>query len=656
VKKTNFLAGMLTGVIVCLSVLLVAGWLLFEQYEKSRPQPAPQPAARRESIADYLPALKAAKTPADMLAALDKIIALRPGDAAARASKGDLLMELGDYAGALSAYDAALAREPSNAQLYFSRAVPKFILGDYAGAASDLGFAVRLNPQMAQAYYNRGVANMNMLQIPPAALDFARARDLFAGFGDATGARDAAAALRLADNYLAASKPAARGKKRGAAPAGALAQKPAAALAIKRGDETAAKRREQLISSLNAAMEGPTGALEKFKAAAAVNRKGDMPAPADFAAYDAALRKAVSDSREKPPAAPQNTLDYIASSKKKFAAGDYKGAAADLSAVIAKSPEQASLYAERARAHAAGNDLQAALADINKAVSLDGKDASSWLQKAQLESALGNNKAALEAAKKAKKVFDEQGNAQGSQAAQNEINRQQGRARLGMKSDGQMEKLFTAATQSYEKGDYKAARDNFSRMIELQPKEAGNYYNRGLAFMQEDNIKDAIKDFAKADEIKPDANTKLALANALSADGQNDAALKNLNDAEKLAPDNEKIPVSKAMLKARAGDIEGAIADAKAAAGREDAGPAANALLGSLYYSRLPLDKVDNSNVSEYINNFEASISSFDSAIRQAGNTAAPAYLQELREKREQSAEILRQLRAFAAQFEQLDN
>ncbi|MDR1123617.1 MAG: tetratricopeptide repeat protein [Elusimicrobiota bacterium] len=649
-KKTNFLAGMFTGVIVCLSILLVVGWLLFEQYEKSRLQPPQRSdAARRESIADYLPALTAPKTPADMLAALDKIIALRPGDAAARAAKGDLLAELGDYAGALRAYDEAIALEPSNAQLYFSRAIPKFMLGDYAGAAGDLGFAVSLNPQMAQAYYNRGVANMNMAQIMPASLDFARARDLFAGAGNIAGAGDAAAALRLADSYLASSKTTARGKRKGASANGAASQKPAQTLTIKRGDETAAKRREQLVSSINAAMKGPNGALEKFKANAAINRKGDMPAPADFAAYDAALRKTVADSRNKAPSAePQNILEYMASAKKKSAAGDYKGAVADLSAAISSSPDQAHLYTERARALAADNDLPAALADINKALSLDGNNASSWLQKAQLESALGNNKAALEAAKKAKGIFDELRNPAGSQAAQNEINRQQGRARQAMKNDGQLEKLFTSATQAYEKGDYKAARDDFGRMIKLQPKEAGNYHNRGLTKMHLGDVKEAINDFTEALKRKPnDAGTMLARANALAEDGQFDAALMDIRNARKIAPDNEQLPTTEAMIKAKTGDIEGAITAAKAADSS-----AADALLGSLYASRLPLEDVSQSNVNNYISNFEASVRSFDSAIaRMENDGAAPDRLKDLQKNRAQAAEILQQLRAFATQF-----
>ncbi|MDR0734829.1 MAG: tetratricopeptide repeat protein [Elusimicrobiota bacterium] len=567
-KKTNFLVGMLTGVVVCLSIVIVVGWLLFERYEKSRQQqPAPrQTDARRESIADYLPALTAAKTPADMLAALDKIIALRPNDAAAHAAKGDLLAELGDYAGALRAYDTALALEPSNAQFYFSRAIPKFMLGDYAGAASDLGFAVRLNPQMAQAYYNRGVANMNMLQIPPAALDFARARDLFASFGDAAGARDAASALRRADNYLASSKQAARGKKRGgnAASGNASAQKPAQTLAIKRGDETAAKRREQLISSLNAAIEGPKGALEKFKANAAVNLKGDMPAPDDFAAYDAALRKTVADSRGKAPAAPQNTLDYMSSAKKKSAAGDYKGAVSDIDKAIAMSPDNAALYEQRAAFNEKQGDAAHAIKDLTKALELAPENAAARAARAKLRSDMGDIKGALEDIGKAKELYA----AQGKQKEYDEAKRQEDELRENqrmitkrMVKDRELVELNDQANAAFENKNFKKAEELYKKLLEKEPNNSGFAYNLAATQANQGKYKEALENTDKSIKNNPNFIDAPILKSKLQEIlGDHDGAQKTLDDAGNRVggADNQKLQAAQEEKIQRENEIKNA--------------------------------------------------------------------------------------------------
>jgi tetratricopeptide (TPR) repeat protein len=419
---------------------------------------------------------------------------------------------------------------------------------------------------MAQAYYNRGVANMNMMQIPPAVQDFARARDLFARFGDAAGAREAASALKLADNYLASSKQAARGKKRGgnAASGNAAAQKPAQILAIKRGDETSAKRREQLISSLSAAMDGPTGALEKFKTNAAVNRKGDMPAPADFAAYDAALRKTVADNRNKSHTAPQNALDYMASAKKKSAAGDYKGAVSDIDKAIAMSPDNAALYEQRAAFNEKQGDAAQAIKDLTKALELAPENPALRAARAKLRSDAGDIKGAFEDIGKAKELYA----AQGKQKEYDEAKQQEEELRENQRmitkrrvQDRELVELNDQAQAAFENKNFKKAEELYEKLLEKEPKNSGFAYNLAAAQANQGKYKEALENTDKSIKNNPNFIDAPILKSKLQQIlGDNDGANKTLDDAGKKVKgaDNQKLQDAKQEKFQRENEIKNA--------------------------------------------------------------------------------------------------
>src|SRR5215467_10605119 len=54
-----------------------------------------------------------------------------------------------------------------------------------------------------------------------------------------------------------------------------------------------------------------------------------------------------------------------------------------------------------------------------------------------------------------------------------------------------------------EKGDSDGAIADFTKVIELDPRNAGAYYNRGEARFRKDDPNGAIADFTKAIEIDP---------------------------------------------------------------------------------------------------------------------------------------------------------
>jgi tetratricopeptide (TPR) repeat protein len=581
-----------------------------------------------------------------MLTALDKIIRLRPRGAGAYAMKAALLAQLGDYREALKNYDTAVSLDPLNAQLYLNRSTIKFLTGDIADSAEDLTVALQLNPQLAQAYYNRGVANVNLSRYLPAEKDFAAARDLFAALGDAPSLNDADKALKAVREFSrlsgarGAKKAGARGSKTAAA-----APSPKELVSIKRDNADLEKSKSALISSLGADSKS---ALEKFKAASAVNRQGEMPGLGELGNYEVAVRKTMADNKEKIKDSPKTALDYKADSQKKLAAGDIKGAIADLDKAIEKAPDNASFYLDRARAHASDKDARSAIADLDKALERDPANASGLYQRGQQKALLGDNKGAQADFAQAEDLYTKQGKPYDAQQAWNAANLLQGRSAKTMKGDDTAKRIFNEASQDFEKGDYKAARDKFDQIIRLQPNESGNYYNRGLTNMHIGDKDAALNDFNRAIGLNPaDSKALMGRANILSDKGEFGAAHKDLEAVKKLIPDDPNAYLTSGLLNAREGNFDATVRDADAAIGLDDTNAYAYEIRAGAYASKLPLeqDKINSDNIDAYINNFTNASNDFAQAKALAqGNKGQ---IEGLVQKEQQAKETLEWLRRY---------
>jgi len=62
---------------------------------------------------------------------------------------------------------------------------------------------------------------------------------------------------------------------------------------------------------------------------------------------------------------------------------------------------------------------------------------------------------------------------------------------------------LSSANQKYDTGDYKGAIDDYNKAIEINPKDADAYYNRGNAKDELNDYQGAIADYSKAIEINP---------------------------------------------------------------------------------------------------------------------------------------------------------
>jgi len=95
---------------------------------------------------------------ADAVAAYDKAVFIRPGNADAWSNRGVALENLGQYSEAVSSYDKAVTLQPGYADAWYNRGVAFRKMGRYADAVASYDKALAINPSYAEAWLNRGVA------------------------------------------------------------------------------------------------------------------------------------------------------------------------------------------------------------------------------------------------------------------------------------------------------------------------------------------------------------------------------------------------------------------------------------------------------------------------------------------------------------------
>jgi hypothetical protein len=95
---------------------------------------------------------------ADAVAAYDKAVFIRPGNADAWNNRGVALENLGQYSEAVSSYDKAVTLQPGSADAWYNRGVAFRKMGRYADAVASYDKALAINPSYAEAWLNRGVA------------------------------------------------------------------------------------------------------------------------------------------------------------------------------------------------------------------------------------------------------------------------------------------------------------------------------------------------------------------------------------------------------------------------------------------------------------------------------------------------------------------
>jgi tetratricopeptide (TPR) repeat protein len=103
---------------------------------------------------------------------------------------------------------------------------------------------------------------------------------------------------------------------------------------------------------------------------------------------------------------------------------------------------------------------------------------------------------------------------------------------------------------------------DFSKAIELQPRDANAHYDRGHALLALRRYDDALSDFSAAIEFNPSDEMSIGmLGNALRLKGQYDKAIQEYDAAIKLAPQDAVAFQNRGVAYSRKGEYDNAIAD-----------------------------------------------------------------------------------------------
>ncbi|ACF43500.1 tetratricopeptide repeat protein [Pelodictyon phaeoclathratiforme] len=218
-------------------------------------------------------------------------------------------------------------------------------------------------------------------------------------------------------------------------------------------------------------------------------------------------------------------------------------------------------YYNRAVARRTIGDSLGSKADFEKVVDLDPtpRDAAAYHNRGIAKSTLGDKEGALVDMKKAALL----GNIP---------------AREWLKNNGEKNPLYTALDDAQNllssgkaklaSGDHKGAIVDFTKAIELDPKLAAAYFNRGIAKSLTGENKSSREDFAKSiklDRTPKDAEAYCNRGIAKSAINDKKGALTDFNKAIDLDPKYREAYSRRGKLKNEMGDKAGSLADVKTA-------------------------------------------------------------------------------------------
>jgi tetratricopeptide (TPR) repeat protein len=121
-----------------------------------------------------------------------------------------------------------------------------------------------------------------------------------------------------------------------------------------------------------------------------------------------------------------------------------------------------------------------------------------------------------------------------------------------VRRQGSSGNYFTSAAQKYQQGDYQGALNDYNRAIQINPRNANAYYNRGL--LKATKFQDpqgALADYNRAIKIKPGYDAAYNNRGNLKVEQIKDypGALADYNQAIKLKPRNADAYYNRGVLK-----------------------------------------------------------------------------------------------------------
>jgi tetratricopeptide (TPR) repeat protein len=353
---------------------------------------------------------------------------------------------------------------------------------DYPGALADYSRAIALEPTNADAYHRRGNTHVAAKDLPQAIADFTKAIELDPAFVPAYRSR---ASARMMSRDLAG-----------------------------------------WTADTNRVKELEAATKDKAAGRGATGRPTTPPPP-------------------QPPAPIEpETMSLLNRAGARQAAGDLKGARADLDAAVARSPQDGRVHLARGKFRDSRGE-SGALVDFDRALELDPYLTSARLARARIALQLG-------AAPEAMADYDWMIAHQPDSPA-------------GYWGRGDLRQ---------ELGDFGGAISDYTAVLGAQPFHANLYVNRGNARLHLGDFTEALSDYGRALRLNPkDSLAWLNRAMARSKSGDKAGAIADLDETLKLQPTHFLAQVERARVKISLGRADEALADLDQAVAASPAQP-----------------------------------------------------------------------------------
>jgi len=230
---------------------------------------------------------------------------------------------------------------------------------------------------------------------------------------------------------------------------------------------------------------------------------------------------------------PHSSVAYNDRGAARESKGDLDGAIKDFTQALTLDPQMAAAYASRGNAKAAKNDLDGAIADYTQAVQLDPTLAA---------------------------AYDSRGNVK---IAKNDLDGAIADFTQAITIDPNLASAYSDRGFARQaNGNLDGAISDYTQALALKPKTAIAYYNRGLARQSQGNLEEAIVDFDRALAFDPKiAGAYFSRGNAKNATHDLDGAIADYTQAIALNPKQALAYSNRGQARQAKGDLGGAVAD-----------------------------------------------------------------------------------------------
>jgi tetratricopeptide (TPR) repeat protein len=247
--------------------------------------------------------------------------------------------------------------------------------------------------------------------------------------------------------------------------------------------------------------------------------------------------------------------------------GDWDGAIALFSQVLAIDPHSSAAYADRASARRAKGDLDGALKDYTQALTIDPGMASVYNDRGSVKAAKNDSDGAMADFTEAIRLdpvlapaYDSRGNIR---LAKSDLDGAIVDYTHAIALDPNLASAYSDRAYARQaNGNLDGAISDYTQALTLNPQKAVDYYNRGLARQAQGSIETAILDFDRAITLNPKLTAAyFSRGVARNANHDVDGAISDYTQALTLDPTIALAYSNRGLARQGKGNLDGALAD-----------------------------------------------------------------------------------------------